>query len=57
MLFNKMCIFCLVLERAIYEINLKRHCENVPNNKKKRTPFCNIFVPVVAAGELAFTCL
>lgn len=49
----KMCIFCLVLDRAIYEINLKRHCENLPNNKKDS--FLQFFVPVVAAGELAFT--
>lgn len=56
MLFNEMCIFCFVLDRAICEINLKRHCENLPNNKKKNS-FLQFFVPVVAAGELAYTCL
>lgn len=40
MLFNEMYTFCLILDIAMYEINLKRHfsvhfySENFPNNKK-----------------------
>jgi len=55
MLFYEMYIFCSVLGTNIFKINLKRHCENWPCNKKGL--FLPFFLPVVAVREAGFTCL